>query len=69
MMKEAGIPIIPGSKEVITSLEHGKSVAGQIGYPVIVKASNGGGGRGMRVILNEDDFENQYLNAKAEAKA
>lgn len=69
MMKEAGIPIIPGSKEVVTSVSHGRQIASEIGYPVIIKASNGGGGRGMRVIENEDEFESQYLNAKAEAKA
>lgn len=69
MMKEAGVPIIPGSKEILTSVNHGKAVANEIGYPVIIKASNGGGGRGMRVIQSDDDFEEQYNNAKAEAKA
>ena len=69
MMKEAGVPVIPGSKEVIETVEQGKKVAEDIGYPVMIKASNGGGGRGMRVVHNEEEFETQYLNAKAEAKA
>ena len=69
MMKEAGVPVIPGSKEIIETVEQGKKVAEDIGYPVMIKASNGGGGRGMRVVHNEEEFETQYLNAKAEAKA
>ena len=69
MMKEAGIPVIPGSKEIIESIEHGKQVANEVGYPIMIKASNGGGGRGMRIVHNETEFEIQYQNAKAEAKA
>lgn len=69
MMKEAGVPIIPGSKEIVESVEQGQKIAQEIGYPVMIKASNGGGGRGMRIIMNSDEFESQYLNAKAEAKS
>ncbi len=69
IMKDNGIPVIPGSKETVTSVEHGKQIAAEIGYPVMIKASNGGGGRGMRLIHNEDEFAEQYHNAKAEAKA
>ena len=69
MMKEAGVPVIPGSKEVVETVEQGKDIASRIGYPVMIKASNGGGGRGMRVVCNEEEFETQYTNAKAEAKA
>lgn len=69
MMKEAGVPIVPGSKEIIETLEQGLKIAQEIGYPVMIKASNGGGGRGMRIIKDENEFESQYLNAKAEAKA
>ena len=69
MMKEAGVPIIPGSKEIIETVEQGLKIAQEIGYPVMIKASNGGGGRGMRIIKDENEFESQYLNAKAEAKA
>ena len=50
LMKEAGVPVIPGSKEIVESVEHGQNIAKEIGYPVMIKASNGGGGRGMRVI-------------------
>ena len=69
LMKEAGVPVIPGSKEIVESVEHGQNIAKEIGYPVMIKASNGGGGRGMRVITSEEEFETQYLNAKSEAKA
>lgn len=69
MMKESGVPIIPGSKEIIETVEQGLKIAQEIGYPVMIKASNGGGGRGMRIIKDENEFESQYLNAKAEAKA
>ncbi len=69
MMKEAGVTVIPGSKEVVETVEQGKDIASRIGYPVMIKASNGGGGRGMRVVCNEEEFETQYTNAKAEAKA
>lgn len=68
MMKEAGLPVIAGSKETVMSVEHGKEIAHEVGYPIIVKASNGGGGRGMRVINNDDEFENLFYQAKAEAK-
>ena len=68
-MKIAGVPIIPGSKELIETVEQGLLVASEIGYPVMIKASNGGGGRGMRIIKNEDEFETQYQNAKSEARA
>lgn len=69
IMKEAGIPVIPGSKESVVSLEQGKKVAQAIGYPIIIKASNGGGGRGMRVVHEESEFEAQLMQAKSEAKA
>lgn len=46
LMKEAGVPVIPGSKEIVESVEHGQNIAKEIGYPVMIKASNGGGGRG-----------------------
>ena len=67
MMINAGVPVVPGTKEPISSLEDAIEIAKSIGYPVIVKASNGGGGKGMRVIYNESDFENSYNMAKREA--
>ncbi len=69
MMMEAGVPIIPGSKEIITSVEEGKVKAEELGYPVMIKASNGGGGRGMRIVRKEAEFEDNYYNAKSEAMA
>ena len=69
MMIEAGVPVVPGSDGSIESVSQGKEIARKIGYPVLIKASAGGGGRGMRKCFKEEDFENAYLTAKAEAKA
>ena len=67
-MSEAGVPVIPGSKEIITDVEFGKKVAEEITYPVIVKAALGGGGKGMRVAYTPEEFENAFLTAQKEAK-
>lgn len=67
-MIEAGVPVIPGSKEIITDVEFGKKVAEEITYPVIVKAALGGGGKGMRVAYTPEEFENALLTAQKEAK-
>ncbi len=69
MMIAAGVPVIPGSKDIITDIEKGKEDAKKLGYPIMVKASNGGGGRGMRVVENENEFETMFRQAKSEAKA
>ena len=69
MMIEAGVPVVPGSKEIIKSAEEGIKLAKDISYPVIIKASNGGGGRGMRIVRSEDEFEGNFNNAVSEAKA
>jgi acetyl-CoA carboxylase biotin carboxylase subunit len=69
LMREAGIPLIPGSKESVESIEQGLKIADEIGYPIIIKASNGGGGRGMRVVHHEDEFVEMFNQAKSEAKA
>lgn len=69
IMIEAGVPVVPGSKEVIRSVTEGIKLAKEITYPVIIKASNGGGGRGMRIVRNEEDFEESFNSASAEAKA
>lgn len=69
MMMEAGVPVVPGSKEIITSLEQGLAMAKEITYPIMVKASNGGGGRGMRIVRCEEEFESNFNNAKSEAMA
>ena len=67
-MKQAGVPVIPGSDGAISSLEEAKEIAKRIGYPVLVKASAGGGGRGIRRIDREDQLEEQMSVAKEEAK-
>ena len=57
-MQEAGVPIIPGMHTKVTSLDEIKIEAKKIGYPVLIKASAGGGGKGMRIVHSEDELEN-----------
>jgi acetyl-CoA carboxylase biotin carboxylase subunit len=66
-MKKYGVPILPGSEGVIQNADEAMEWARQIGYPVIVKASAGGGGRGMRVIREEDELPNMFNAAQTEA--
>jgi Biotin carboxylase len=66
--REAGVPTVPGTDEV-ESVEEAKRAAQEIGYPVILKASAGGGGRGMRVVHTEEDLERAVLQAQEEARA
>lgn len=68
-MKKAGVPTIPGSDGLLDSIEQGISLAKDIGYPVIVKATAGGGGKGMRIINNESEFKKAWDDAKREAGA
>src|SRR5437899_10830870 len=68
-MKAANVPILPGSDGVIASAEEAAEWAKTIGYPVIVKASAGGGGRGMRIIREEAEIDNRSNSAQAEAAA
>ena len=67
-MKKAGVPVVPGLDE-ITDIAEAKKFASQIGYPVIVKAAAGGGGRGIRIVWKEEDFENAVRTASAEAES
>jgi acetyl-CoA carboxylase, biotin carboxylase subunit len=68
-MKKAEVPTIPGSEGLLESLEDGLSIAEVIGYPIILKATAGGGGRGMRIVWKPDDFEAAWENARQEAGA
>lgn len=67
VMKEAGVPVIPGSDGAVATPKDARELANQMGYPVILKASAGGGGRGMRVVENEGYVENAFLAAESEA--
>ncbi len=69
VMKKAGVPVIPGSEGALESIAQAKKLAREIGYPVILKASSGGGGRGMRVVHKEEDLEKSYLAAESEASS
>lgn len=66
-MIAAGVPVVPGSDGIITSIEDGKRVADEIGYPVMVKASAGGGGRGIRLVNTQDELEGAVVSAQQEA--
>ncbi len=68
-MIRAGVPVIPGSEGLLGSLEEAYSVAENMGFPIILKATAGGGGKGMRVVWNKDEMERAYNTAKAEALA
>ncbi len=68
-MKAAGVPTVPGSEGLLESLEHAKKMAGEIGYPVMMKATAGGGGRGMREIWKEEDLDKAWESARQEAAA
>lgn len=68
-MIKAGVPVIPGSEGLLESVEEARSIAAQMGYPVIIKATAGGGGKGMRVVWAESELEDAYTLAKAEARA
>ena len=64
-----GIPVVPGSKGEITEVEEAKRIAAEIGFPVIIKAAYGGGGRGMKVANNEKEISDAFLTARSEAGA
>jgi acetyl-CoA carboxylase, biotin carboxylase subunit len=68
-MKNAGVPILPGSEGVIKSSEEAVEIAASIGYPVLIKACAGGGGRGMRVVENPEDLSGLLVQAQQEAEA
>ncbi|AMR26618.1 acetyl-CoA carboxylase biotin carboxylase subunit [Hymenobacter psoromatis] len=68
-MITAGVPVVPGSVGLLESVEQGKQIAHEIKYPVIIKATAGGGGRGMRIINGDDEFQKAWDDARTESKA
>lgn len=67
LMKSAGVPVIPGSEGSITGISEAKSIAAKIGYPILLKAAAGGGGKGIRRVDSEDELEDNYNIVKKEA--
>jgi acetyl-CoA carboxylase biotin carboxylase subunit len=67
LMRETGVPIVPGSEGAVAGEEEAAALAREIGFPVIIKASAGGGGRGMRIVHQENEFSNAFLSAQTEA--
>lgn len=69
IMKKAGVPVVPGFEGVIKDEEHATLISKEIGYPIMIKAAAGGGGKGIRIAFNEEEFRSGFKTAKAEAKA
>ena len=67
IMEKAGIPVVPGSKGSIKSINDAKKIAKEIGYPIMLKAAAGGGGKGIRIVNDESELENSYNVVKQEA--
>jgi acetyl-CoA carboxylase, biotin carboxylase subunit len=67
-MKKAGVPVIPGSDGLVSDFNDAKRIASDIGYPIIIKATAGGGGRGMRIVREHGELENAYRTASHEAE-
>lgn len=68
-MEDAGIPVIPGSKKSVSQISEGLKISKDIGFPVIIKAAFGGGGKGMRIVNAESEFKNFFKIARTEAEA
>jgi acetyl-CoA carboxylase biotin carboxylase subunit len=68
-MQKADVPVIPGSKDLLESVEEGIKLAAEMGYPVMLKATAGGGGKGMRIVFSEDEFQAKWDSAKQESAA
>ncbi|MBM3285979.1 MAG: acetyl-CoA carboxylase biotin carboxylase subunit [Candidatus Eisenbacteria bacterium] len=69
LMREAGVPVVPGSDGIVPTAAEAAALAQELGYPVIVKAKDGGGGKGMRIVRGADEMERLFSMAKAEAQA
>jgi len=67
-MIKAGVPVVPGSDGLVQDVKHGLSLAKKIGYPVMLKATAGGGGKGMRIVLEDEEFEAAWDSARQEAE-
>ena len=67
--KSLGIPVVPGSEGAVESVERAQAIASEMGYPVLIKAASGGGGRGMKVAQSDNDIEDAFMTARSEAKA
>ncbi|MEW6003710.1 MAG: acetyl-CoA carboxylase biotin carboxylase subunit [Stygiobacter sp.] len=68
LMKQNNVPIVPGTTEPISNIEEGKKIAKEIGYPIMLKAVSGGGGKGMRKVFSQQEFENAFNLATSESK-
>ncbi len=68
LMKKAGVPVVPGSEGILNKMEDGANLVEEIGFPVILKAVSGGGGRGMRIVRNMTEFQSAFQMAQAEAQ-
>lgn len=66
-MRKSEVPVVPGSDGVVTSIDEAKKIAAEFGYPVLIKASAGGGGKGMRIVHDENEIENSFTMATNEA--
>src|SRR5207244_13213776 len=67
--KKAGAPVLPGSEGPVKDLDEARAVADEIGYPIILKASAGGGGRGMRIVRDADGLASAFQTCQTEARA
>ena len=67
IMKEAGVPVVPGTEKPVTDIEDAKKVAAEVGYPIMLKALAGGGGKGMRLVHSEDEMEAAFRMSRSEA--
>lgn len=67
MMEKAGVPVVPGSKGSVKSLNEARQISNKIGYPIMLKAAAGGGGKGIRIVNSEDELESSYNIVKQEA--
>ena len=68
LMKSAGVPVIPGSEGSVKGLKDAMKIADEIGYPIMLKAAAGGGGKGIRIVNSAEELENDYNIVKQEAK-